>query len=150
MSDESLQAQINELRYLVDHAYRVEMGDAVFLTAPLTSTSWDGDARSTTAKTLIDLSAVFGVPAEVRAVLVRLYSRDSGSSGTTACWLGIAPNNTAGELAVVSRPGGLPNDYYHESGGWCPCNASGDIYFQCAASGAATLDVWLEVWGYMV
>ena len=28
------------------------------LTTPLTSTSWDGDARSTTAKTKIDLSAV--------------------------------------------------------------------------------------------
>jgi len=35
---------------------------------PLTSTAWDGgDAFSTTAKTLIDLSAVFGVPAGVKA-----------------------------------------------------------------------------------
>lgn len=48
-----------------------------FLTTPLTSTSWDGDARSTTAKTKIDLSAVFGVPAGAKGILVRLVARDS-------------------------------------------------------------------------
>ena len=52
----------------------------VYLQAPLTSTSWDGDSFSTTAKTLIDLSAVFGVPANVKAIYARVFVNDSASA----------------------------------------------------------------------
>ena len=49
-----------------------DFGRPVFLTTPLTSTAWDEDSYSTTAKTLIDLSEVFGVPAGVKAVMVKI------------------------------------------------------------------------------
>ena len=121
------------------------------LTTSLTSTSWDGDARSTTAKTLLDLSAVFGVPAGVKAVLVRLFCADSASaSGNSGFYFGVSPNNIAGDMAVVARPIGIANDFRVEAQSICPCNVNGDIYFQCTASGADTLDVWLYVWGYYI
>lgn len=120
------------------------------LTAPLVSTSWDGDAYSTTAKTKIDLSAVFGVPAGVQAVLVRIAARDSASAATANLVALLSPNNTAGSMAVGARPSGRTNDYYDEAQSICPCDANGDVYYQIAASGAGTMDVVIEILGYLL
>jgi hypothetical protein len=119
-------------------------------TSAYTSSSWNGDAYSTTGKTKIDLSAVFGVPAGVKAVLIRLTCRDSGSSGTNTVYLGVSPNSASGDCAVQARPGGLPNDYYATQSGICPCDANGDIYYQIAASGSGTMDCWIYIWGYFI
>ena len=121
----------------------------VMLTTPLTSTSWDGDAFSTTAKTLIDLSAVFSVPAGVKAVLVRLIARDSGSSGG-AYFFGVSPNSTANELVGAVRLGNITNDSVRENTFICPCDSNGDIYYQISASGAGLLDAWIEINGYLL
>lgn len=118
----------------------------VWLSAQLTSTSWDGDAHSTTAKTLIDLSAVFGVPAGVKAVNVTVAIRDSGSAANE-CWLVLSPNNTAGDIAQFGCSG-LANDMYARGTAWVACNTDGDIYYQIQASGAGTMDVWIKVNGY--
>ncbi len=123
-------------------------GVFVPLQTPLTSTSWDGDSFSTTAKTLIDLSAVFGVPAGIKAVYMRASARDSASAGTGNIGIWFSPNNTSGEAALFCRPSGRANDYVEEINGIVPCDSNGDIYYQCAASGANTLDVWIEIWGY--
>jgi hypothetical protein len=118
------------------------------LTTPLTSTSWDGDARSTTGKTLIDLSDVFGAPAGIKAISAYIYLRDSGSAGSNTTYFGLSPNDTDGQLAMACGSRGLPNDYYAFEQGICPCDANGDVYYQCIATGSNTLDVWLEIWGY--
>lgn len=119
-----------------------------WLSTPLTSTDWDGDARSTTSKTLIDLSAVFGVPAGVKAVFARVWIRDSGSAGASNAWFLLSPNDTAyqGSFAVFCQ--GLANDSYSGGSAICPCDANGDIYYQLAASGTGTMDVSIEIWGY--
>ena len=115
------------------------------LLAPLVNTSWDGDARSTTAKTLIDLSAVFGVPAGVRGVLVNLSFRDSGAAAND-CYVVLSPNATAAEgMALTALP---VDDRWSRYSVVVPCNADGDIYYQIAASGAGSMDVYLQVWGY--
>ena len=119
-----------------------------FLTTPLTSTSWDGDARSTTAKTKIDLSDVFGVPAGVKAILVRITARDSGSS-SGYCQFALSPNNTAGSVAIQAYLQGVANDVYVTANGVVPCDANGDVYYQITASGTDTMDAWLEIWGYI-
>lgn len=119
----------------------------VFLTTPLTSTSWDGDSFSTTSKTLIDLSAVFGVPAGVKAVLVRIAARDSASASNSSLFMLLSPNADSGGAAIC-RPSGLPNDYYAEQLAIVPCDTNGDIYYQVAASGSGTMDVTLQIWGY--
>ena len=120
-----------------------------YLTLPLTSTSWDGDAHSTEARTLIDLSAVFGVPANVKAVLVKTTIRDSGSASSD-CVLNLTPNSGAGEVAFSARCSGLANDAYTTEAGVVPCDANGDVYYQIVASGTGTMDVTIQIWGYCI
>ena len=122
-------------------------GRPVFLTTPKTSTSWDGDAYSTTAKTKIDLSTVFGVPANVKAILVRLVARDSGSSAGY-CQLALSPNSTAGSVAIQAYLQGVANDVYVTANGVVPCDSGGDVYYQITASGTGTLDAVIEIWGW--
>ena len=117
-----------------------------WLAAPLTSTSWDGDAYSTTAKTVIDMSAVFGVPANIKAVDLKVAIQDSGSAGAL-CYIILAPNNTASQGKTFSLEG-VPNDTFRYTSMLVPCDANGDIYYQIAATGASTLDVYMEVWSY--
>ncbi len=119
-----------------------------FRTTQMASTSWDGDSFSTTAKTLIDLSSVFGVPAGVNAVLVRTLVRDAGSVGNINVFLALSPNDIAISGPHWNRPAGLPNDYWSEALGICPCDINGDIYYQIDASGTDTMDVYMEIWGY--
>lgn len=120
------------------------------LTTPRTSTNWDGDARSTTAKTRIDLEAEFGLPADVKMVLVRLIARDSGSAAAplATTYFGVAPNDVASSIAVSCWVGGNTNDVRTDVTAPCPCDDNGDIWYQVAATGAGTMDCWLEVWGY--
>ena len=120
------------------------------LATPLSSTAWDGDSFSTTAKTVIDLSVVFGAPAGIKAVLMRVAARDSASAATTGLYVGISPNNTSGSAPLIARPSGLTNDYFAENCAPCPCDANGDIYYQIVASGANTLDCYIEIWGYWI
>lgn len=116
------------------------------LAAPLTSTSWDGDAYSTTAKTLIDLSAVFSAPAGIKAALFRVTIRDSGSAAND-CVLTLGPTNSSG-VGMAQRCSGLADDAYSTGSLVVPCDANGDVYYQVTASGASTMDVTLQIWGY--
>ena len=120
-----------------------------YLQVPLTSTSWDGDARSTTARTLIDLSAVFGAPAGIKAILVKVTIRDSGSAAGDYSF-NLTPASGSGEIAFASRCSGLPNDSYTTEAGIVPCDANGDVYYQIVASGASTMDVTVQIWGYYI
>ncbi len=120
------------------------------LATGLTSTSWDGDARSTTAKTLIDLSAVFGVPAGVKAVYVAVSCRDSASASTNNLFVLLSPNNTAGSGQIINRISGQVNDYWQDVNAICCCDPNGDIYYQIAASGAGTMDIYLTILGYWI
>lgn len=118
-----------------------------FLTTPLTSTAWDGDSFSTTGKTLIDLSSVFGAPAGIKAVLLEVRARDSASSSSN-CYIGFSQNDTANSWALVNKPYDQANDTYRHVQGIVPCDANGDIYYQTFATGSGTLDVFIYIWGY--
>ena len=145
--DETVIRRLTALEREVERLRVKESGKFIALTTPLTSTRWDGDSFSTTGKTLIDLSAVFGVPAGVKAVLIRLTARDSGSASTT-CQLAVSPNDTADSVVVQAYLQGFDNNVYGASSGICPCDANGDIYYQIAASGTGTLQAWIQIWGY--
>jgi len=118
----------------------------VFLTTPLTSTAWDGDAYSTTSKTKIDLSSVFSVPAGVKAVLVTTAIRDSGSAAGN-CTFTLSPNDGSLNGPKIGCSG-LANDAFAYSTFIVPCDSNGDIYYQIVASGSGTMDVYLQIWGY--
>jgi hypothetical protein len=122
----------------------------VILAAKLTSTSWDGDEhRSDTAKTIIDMSAVFsGYPSGARAVLVEAAIQDSGSAAGVP-YMVLGYSDTANEGTGFGCIG-VTNDawVYHQK--WVPCDANGDIYFQIEATGASTFEVILEVRGWLL
>ena len=131
----------------LDGLNSTDFGRPVFLTTPLTSTSWDGDAYSTTAKTLIDLSSVFGAPAGIKGIFVKLVARDSGSSAGY-CQLALSPNSTQNSIAIQCYLQGVANNVYISANGIVPCDANGDIYYQIVASGTGTLKAFIEIWGY--
>ena len=116
------------------------------LTTPLTSTSWDGDSFSTTAKTKIDLSAVFGVPAGVKAVLVKVALRDSGSAAAS-CLFQLSGISSGTNYSLTAQASPI-NDRYAYFNGIVPCDANGDIYYMATASDSGTMDIYLEIWGY--
>jgi len=122
-----------------------DFGRPVFLTTPLTSTDWDGDAYSSTTKTKIDLSEVFDVPAGIKAVLVWVAVRDSASQ-TTDCFFRLSPVSTGSAGMTVNCD--YVNDRYGRHSLIVPCDANGDIYYQINASGTGTMDVYLQIWGY--
>lgn len=117
------------------------------LVAPLTSTLFDGDPFTTTPATLIDLSAVFGVPNKVKAVVVRIAARDSVAWGTGGNYFSVGPSSTYYYAVACYVFGG---DVLNGITGICPCNENGDIYYRVIASATGTLDAYLEIWGYWV
>jgi len=145
--DEKVVDRIKRLEREVERLRVKEKQVFVPLTAPLTSTAWDGDAFSTTAKTKIDLSEVFGVPAGVKAIIAKVTIRDSGSATSPGPAIILSPNDTS-YCGKTVQVGGRPNDYFERGDVIVPCNSDGDIYYQIDASGTGTLDAWLEIWGY--
>lgn len=123
-----------------------DFGRPVFLVTPLTSTSWDGDSYSTTAKTLIDLSVVFGAPAGIKAVLAKIALRDSGSAATS-CLFQLSGVSSGTNYSLTAQASPI-NDRYAYFNGIVPCDANGDIYYMATASGSGTMDIFLEIWGY--
>ena len=146
MSERELLSQIRDLQQRVSMLESLDIAAPdVFRTTALTSTSWNGDSFSTTAKTKIDLSAVFSVPAGVRAVLITVHVQDSGGAGTDCIFI-LSPNATDGK--GFTTPCYIQNDAWNRMSHVVPCDSSGDIYYQIVASGASTMDVYLEIWGY--
>lgn len=116
---------------------------------PLVSTAWDGDAFSTTAKTLIDLSAVFGAPAGIKAIVVNVAVRDSGASGATDCMLRLGSTNTAGQgVPFACFP--VDSRWNRVGGITVACDANGDVYYQVVASGVGTLECVMTISGYYI
>lgn len=122
------------------------LGGFTYLQTPKTSTSWDGDLKSTTAKTLLDLPTVFGTPTNAKAVLFKISIRDSASA-TNECWLMLSPNDVSFNGPGVSCSG-VANNQYAIGELLVPCTPDGKVYFQLKTSGTNTMTVWLEVWGW--
>jgi hypothetical protein len=120
------------------------------LAAPLTSTSWDGDAYSSAGPTLIDLSSVFSAPAGMKAVNVEVFIRDSAQDGTTTFYgIRLGGSSTQANMQIFAC-NGHTNDAFVRGRGIIDCDANGDIYYETATSGASTLDVYLKIWGYYI
>ncbi len=146
---ERMAMEIAALRRQVEKMEQRESGpNFVPLTTPLTSTSWDGDAYSTVgSSTQLDLSAVFGAPAGIKAVLLRIVCQDSAAWGTSGLYFACGPNATY-FYAATCRPAG--GDVLTEGLYVVPCDANGDVWYQIAASGVGTMDVFLSIWGYWI
>lgn len=110
------------------------------LISPLTSTNWYGNAKSTANNGIIDLSADFGVPTGIRAVLVRLVAQDE----TPNVYFALGLSSTY--PTIVTQFTQVANQYV-EIFGIVPCDSNGDIYWHCSDE----LDnVYIFVWGYFL
>ena len=149
-----------DLLYLVDISQITDVDKAqkiarstllgeTWLTTPLTSPNWDGDAKSDAGPTRLDMSVVFNKYPDmaVKAVLLRIAARDSASIGTPGLYFSVGPSATYYYALQANPPGA---DVLSSITGICPCDANGDIYYKINASGSGTCDCWLEVWGYWV
>jgi hypothetical protein len=58
----------------------------------------------------------------------------------------VGPTATYYDALICGPAGG---DVLAHAYGLVPCS-EGSVWYQCAASGASTLDVWLLCWGYVV
>lgn len=110
------------------------------LTTALTSTSWDGDAKTVADNGTIDLSVVFGVPANIKGVLVRLEHTDD----TVGAYCCLGPSVLNYDCAVTVTQ--VTNKWVTVT---CPvpCDANGDVYFTCSEN--ITL-VKIQIWGYWI
>lgn len=112
----------------------------------LTSTSWDGDARSTSTGT-INWHSVFGVPVGARAVWVKVLLQDSGATPNTAyIWMKARSGTTTASLDVRNS---VVSDAPNTGFGLVPIAPDGTSYYDIAASGVGTCDIWLQVVGWL-
>jgi len=110
------------------------------LTTPLTSTSWDGDTKGTGDRATVDLSAVFGVPAGVKAVLMTIQTTGDAAND----YIRFGPNS-GNSFALTCRTQ-VASQIMHASG-IVPCDANGDVY--CYTSGTVE-SVYVWIWGYFI
>lgn len=122
------------------------------LTTALKDTSgtpkFEGQAHSTTSKTLVGMNSRYGTPTTAKGFLVFVQIRDSGSANNDA-WLILSPNATNNE-GINTRIGRKGNDVWKSSSFIVPATGSGDLYYQILASGTNTLDAYIHVWGYLI
>ena len=133
--------RVAELERRAQRLEEAEVGPGlVFLTTQLTSTSWDGDVKTSANNGIIDLSAVFGVPAGVRAVLCAM----TAYSTTDQISLVLKPDVDAANAPPLNLH--TVASKFTGRCAWVPCDANGDIYF--SSNSASNTNVWLEIWGY--
>ena len=113
-------------------------GRPVFLTTPKTSTDWDGDTKTTEDRAIVDLSAVFGVPDGVKAVLMTIQTKADAVND----YIRFGPNSTYNYALICRTP--VASQIAHAMG-IVPCDSNGDVY--CYPSGTVE-GVWVWIWGY--
>jgi hypothetical protein len=144
---DQLATRLHELQRRIEALETQEAARWVYLQTPLTSAAWSGSTYSTVSdSTQIDLSAVFGVPANAKAALLYIQVKDSAGLGDY--YIRVGPNATYYYAMIVGSISATVYNY----GGPCvvPCDANGDIWYRIAASGANTLAITMRVAGYQL
>ena len=102
------------------------LGGLRFTPKLFTSTDWDGDAKAFDSSGVIDLSAVFGLPAGISAVAAQMSIRDE-SVGVAATLSSAAGSNDGFDQWTQVA------NVYIQQAGIVTCDANGDIYFTQSA-----------------
>lgn len=127
--------------------------ELVGLREAYTSTTWDGDAKSTgTTLTTLTLFTYFN--AGTYASIMRLEGRDSGSAAN-ACDIYLQANTAPTTVYATMHCGGITNDTLRSLTCFMPTrlnihksiNNDSRINIGVTASGAGTLDAWVEMVG---
>lgn len=104
------------------------------------SISWDGDNKGTGDRATVDLSAVFGVPVGVKAVLMSIQTQGNAAND----YIRFGPNST-NNFTLTCRT--QVNSQIAHASGIVPCDANGDVY--CYTSGDVE-SVYVYIWGYFL
>lgn len=108
-------------------------------TTKKTNTSWDGDSKSAANNGTLDLSALFGVPANVKAV----YARLSIQSATINQAVGLGPSS--GQSYYLLTRTQVANQYI-DACGIVNCDSNGDMYITITG----TNNIFIEIFGYFI
>ena len=138
--EEAIIQRIKQLEREVERLQRWERPaiKPVFLTTPKTSTSWDGDTKTTSDRAIVDLSTVFGVPAGIKAVLMSIQTQADAVDD----YIRFGPNSTYNYALTCRTP--VAGQIAHATG-VVPCDSNGDVY--CYPSGTIE-NVQVYIWGY--
>ena len=133
-----VEARLTAPKIIIDHngtyAYTY-----VPLASPLTSTSWDGDSKTSANDGIIDLSSVFSAPAGIKAIEVRVFC----NIAATSSFLQFGPTSSYDDqLTTISEVAGNV-----DKSGKVNCDSNGDIYVK--VTGTVT-NVYLQIWGYYI
>jgi hypothetical protein len=115
----------------------------IFVPYRATSTSWDGDQKYDANNGVIDLSAVFGLPAGIKAISATLQIACATVGKTVT--LGAS---SAYRYQLVQETQ-VANNYISNTG-LVTCDANGDVYFWTDAVTAAKAAVYLVIYGYYI
>ena len=129
--------------------YGAENKGGIFIPSPVPIggiSPFGGDSYSTTSKTAMGIN---NYVQGLKAMYVALRARDSGSAGGAA-YFGIGPNTDALSMSVAVDLTGIANDQIKTSFGIALCDANGEAYFECGATGEDTLDLWFYLWGFWI
>lgn len=110
------------------------------LAAPLTSGSYDGNDTISASTVSIDTSAVFGVPAGARALLLRVVA--TWAAAAAASQLSVRPKAASHATATIRAHTTSAQDMTVI----VPCNSDGDI--DVIVANASATNVTIQVWGY--
>jgi len=118
---------------------------------PLTHSSFGGASFSDVAALtkIENTSWSSTIPAEARALAIRMAIRDSGSSTVTSCAVRLYAYSTATQHGMEVQCAGINNDALASSHAIVPCT-NGDIWYTVDATGTNTLDIWLRCTGYFI
>ena len=133
-----VEARLTAPKIIIDHngtyAYTY-----VPLASPLTSTSWDGDSKTSANDGIIDLSSVFSAPAGIKAIEARVFC----NIAATTSFLQFGPTSSYDDqLTTIS---GVTGNV--DKSGKINCDSNGDIYVK--VTGTVT-NVYLQIWGYYI
>jgi hypothetical protein len=118
----------------------------VLLKTPRTNDAWSGKAKSSNDNGILDLSALFNVPAGVSGVLLSLNVHNTASGSVQDNML-IRPTSATASANPINLM--LTSEGFQSNGmAWCPCDANGDVYFSTSVSPGDSNSVWLYVWGW--
>jgi hypothetical protein len=143
MSNEiELMREIAKLQWQIDALRTIQQGwQPVFLSYPLTSTSYDGNDTVNVGAHTINTSAVFGAPTGIKMAAV--FFRATWSSVNAGYSLGIRPVGASLYVAAVySQVANIPIAGF----GIVTCDANGD--FDLVVGGANALNVIMRITDY--
>jgi hypothetical protein len=116
------------------------------LSTYLTSGSWEA-RTGTLAATKQDLSALFGAPAGIYGVVLRLILKTSATHPNTATYFQVGPGSSSsgyGHGALYGHGSSMYNDNCVTVG----CDSGGDIWANIG--GTATVTTYMRILGYFI